>query len=96
VKLPKKIKETYNEKIIDSTLLPRLIQVLGNSQKTIKIDGIKTSFEGVKECDVEFVGVALQSHAVLVTGDEKLKDAISADKTIASNCNCSTVEDCIP
>jgi hypothetical protein len=49
-------------------------------------------FKGVKDCDTEFVGVALQSTSTLVTVDQRLKSEIKKDTTV-SHCKCVTVEE---
>lgn len=43
------------------------------------IDGNPNTFKGVKDCDTEFVGVALQSTSTLVTVDQRLKLEIKKD-----------------
>jgi hypothetical protein len=93
-KLPKKIHAKYKPEFIDNTIIPSLRNIVFNSSRTNIIEGIKTPFKGVKDCDVEFVGVTLQSQAILVTSDEKLKSSMSEDELV-SKCKCATVEECL-
>lgn len=93
-KMPKKVEQNFKKEFIDGKILPRFLNLLTNSDKIILVSGIKNNFKGVKECDTEFVGVTLQSNAILVTSDEDLKVAIKKD-AIASKCKCATVEEII-
>ncbi|MCV0411257.1 hypothetical protein [Nitrosopumilus sp.] len=90
--LPKKVEQKYNNEILDNHIIPRFLGVMSDPLKTSIIEGISNNFEGVKKCDTEFVGVTLQSNAILVTADGNLKKAIQEDSFV-SKCKCSTVEE---
>ena len=65
--MPKKVEQKFKKDFIDGKILPRFLDLLVNSDKFVLVNGIKNNFKGVKECDTEFVGVTLQSNAILVT-----------------------------
>jgi len=94
-KLPQKIASNYKSVFLDNHIIPLLKKTIFDSTKTTEIDGIKTEFTGVKECDVEFVGVSIQSTAPLITADEKLVNAIKLDKFVSKKCECMTTEKAI-
>jgi len=90
--MPKKISSFT--KPLDNHIYPLIKKLIFNSSRTTIVDGIKNNFKGVKDCDTEFVGVAIQSNAILVTADSKLKTAVGED-SFASNCKCKTAEELI-
>ena len=49
---------------------------------------------GLKKCDKEFVGAALQSGSVLVTDDARLSRLV-ADHPLGSGITCVTAEDAL-
>lgn len=65
------------------------MQTVKNSKRTNHIDGTKVDWPGLKKCDKEFVGVALQSGAILVTGDTRLR-ALVEDHPRVSDVTCVT------
>ncbi|MGI0064926.1 MAG: hypothetical protein ACREAL_08685 [Nitrosopumilaceae archaeon] len=79
---------------LDSFALNMFLKLIFNSERTTILTGIKTDFQGIKKCDNEFVGVALQSNGILVTADAKLKKAIEADPKVAK-CNCITADEVV-
>lgn len=93
-KLPEKINTKYKTEFLDNTVIPSLKKIIFDSTKTNEVSIPNIQFKGVKECDVEFVGVTLQSEATLVTADEDLKIAMTKDK-LASKCKCHTVEEMV-
>lgn len=90
--MPKKI--TSFSKPLDNHIYPLIKKLIFNPSRTTIIDGTKNDFKGVKDCDTEFVGVAIQSNAILVTADSELKIAVMKD-TFASKCNCKTTEELV-
>lgn len=93
-KLPAKIATKYRSTDLDNHVIPLLKKIIVDPSRTHMVDGIKIEFKGVKDCDVEFVGVTLQSQATLVTADGDLKAAMAKDKLV-SKCDCRTVEEII-
>lgn len=80
---------------VDNLLIPLFMKLIFNSERTMIVDGIHTNFRGVKDCDIEFVGVTLQApNGVLVTADVKLVEAIAAD-TEVNHCRCITAEEAL-
>jgi predicted nucleic acid-binding protein len=99
-KIKAKILKNIPEKIssftkpLDNQIYPLIKKLIFDSSRTTIVDGIKNNFKGVKDCDTEFVGVAIHSNAILVTADSKLKNAIEKD-LFASKCNCKTAEELV-
>lgn len=49
-----------------------LSDMLNSKTRVEYSEGVKVAIGGLKECDREFVGVALQTNSVLVTSDKRL------------------------
>lgn len=77
----------YNHKIYKSLML-----ILMDGKKTTRVDGIKIEREGLKKCDKEFVGVALQSGSIIVTSDMPLCDIINDMRASGYPIECATAE----
>ncbi len=92
IKLPQKISTNYKTIYLDNHIIPSLKKIIFDSTRTNEIDGVVTQFKGVKDCDVEFLGVSIQSTAPLVTADEKLVKAISNDDFASKKCHCITTD----
>jgi hypothetical protein len=94
-KLPQKISTNYKSVYLDNHIIPLLTKTIFDSARTKEIDGTKTEFKGVKDCDIEFVGVAIQSTATLITADEDLVIAVDKDEFASKKCKCMTTEKAI-
>lgn len=80
---------------VDNLLVPLFIKLIFNAERTILVNGIRTNFRGIKDCDTEFVGVTLQApNGILVTSDGRLVEAIAADPEV-QHCRCVTAEEAI-
>lgn len=90
-KMPQKIRTEYRTEFLDNHTLPLFLKLMTDSMRTTIVDGTPNTFKGIKDCDTEFVGVALQSTSTLVTADDRLKSEIDKDPSI-SGCRCTTVE----
>ena len=71
-----------------------LMRELANSERTSYVDGTRVDWPGLKNCDKEFVRVALQSGSVLVTDDARLSKLV-ADHPLGSGITCVTAEDAL-
>jgi len=83
-----------NPEFLDSSVVPMMTKIIHDSTRAQQFQGINTNFKGVKKCDKHFVGVALQTNAILVTNDEKLHDAINDDESV-SHCRHLNPKDAI-
>jgi len=81
-------------KYVNDLILSSYVKLLFNSKRTQMHTPIKINFKGVKDCDNEFVGVAIKSQGLLVSADARLKEEIAKDSEV-QNCRCETVEDAI-
>lgn len=68
-----KIKAAAAAENCNSLVYKGLAARLKDSERTAYVDGARVDHEGLKKCDKEFVGVAVQSGAILVTEDERLR-----------------------
>lgn len=85
-----------SKKPVNDLLLASYVKLLFDSERTQIHIPTQIKFEGVKECDNEFVGVAIKSQGLLVSADGRLKEEIAKEKDpIVQNCKCETVEDAI-
>jgi len=91
-KIGKKLQE--QQKGVDNLVIPLFLKLIFNSKRATMHTPIKTNFKGVKNCDKEFVGVALKSNGIIVTADHKLKMAISDDPSV-KHIECMTTEEVI-
>ena len=78
----------------NDTVHKTLMRELANSERTSCADGTRVDRPGLKKCDREFVGVALQSGSVLVTDDARLSRLV-ADHPLGSGITCVTAEDAL-
>lgn len=53
------------------------MQKLADSRNINRVDGVSVDWDGLKKCDREFVGVALQSGSILVTADMRLHKIVN-------------------
>lgn len=79
---------------VNDLVLSSYVKLLLNSTRTQIHTPIKINFQGIKDCDNEFVGVAIKSQGLLVSADIRLKEEIAKDSEV-QNCKCETVEDAI-
>jgi hypothetical protein len=52
-------------------------------------------FKGPKKCDKQFVNVAIQSNAILITADETIRGPIKDGGSVISKCICMTAKEII-
>lgn len=71
-----------------------LTQTLTDSTKINYVDGLAIDWPGLKKCDREFVGVALQTSSILVTADAKLRKIVE-DHPRGSRITCATARHAI-
>lgn len=71
-----------------------LMQTLTDSTKINYVDGLAIDWPGLKKCDREFVGVALQTSSILVTADAKLRKIVE-DHPRGSRITCATARHAI-
>lgn len=77
----------YNHKIYKTlTAMPT------DGSRTTRVEGIKVGRKGLKKCDKEFVGVAIQSGSVVVTSDMPLRGIIEDMRSEGSPIRCVTAE----
>ena len=56
-----------------------LSEMLNSKTRVEYSEGVRVEIDGLKECDKEFVGVALQTNSVLVTSDERLVEILKRE-----------------
>ena len=72
-----KIKAAAAAENCNNLIYKGLAALLKDSGRTVYVDGTRVDHEGLKKCDKEFVGVAVQSGAILVTADERLRAIVA-------------------
>lgn len=83
-----------SKKPVNDLILSSYVKLLLDSTRTQMHSAIKINFKGIKDCDNEFVGVAIKSQGLLVSADDRLKQEIAQDPEV-KNCRCEVVEDVI-
>lgn len=76
---------------INNGMYGALMQTLADGHRLHHVDGVAADWLGLKKCDKEFVGVALQSGGMLVTGDTRLRELIGGHPA-GSAITCVTAE----
>ena len=84
-----KIGARSHSKEINNALYVALMQTLSDSHRMRHVDGVAADWPGLKKCDKQFVGVALQSGGILVTGDARLRELL-AEHRVGSRIECVT------
>ena len=79
---------------LDNGIYIILMQTLTDSRKINYVDGLAVDWPGLKKCDREFVGVALQTSSMLVTADMKLRKIVE-DHPGGSGITCATARHAI-
>ena len=74
--IEQKINAMGNPRDYNNMICKNFLATLSDSKRTNYVDGIKIDWKGLKKCDREFVGVALQSNSILVTSDKPLRDIV--------------------
>ena len=67
-----------------------LAGMLNNRTRISYVEGTKVEMDGLKKCDKEFVGVALQTRSVLVTSDARLCGILEDCKGTGQGVECLT------
>lgn len=78
-----------NEVVYDA-----LAYILNSKTRLEYSEGVKITMDGLKECDREFVGVALQTRSVLVTSDDRLRKILERE-VVGQGVECRTPADAI-
>ena len=89
--IERKIIARSHSKRINESLYVALMQTLANSHRMHHVDGVAVDWPGLKKCDKEFAGVALQSGSILVTGDTRLRELL-ARHPVGSGIECVTAK----
>jgi len=89
-KIPKKIQKNYSENTINHRVYRRLFELMRDSNKVTLLGKAEIEFNGPKKCDKQFVNVAIQSNATLVTADDTIKGPIKEGGNVISKCICKT------
>ena len=87
--IERKILARSHSKKINESLYRDLMQTLANSHRMHHVDGVAVDWPGLKKCDKQFVGVALQSGGILVTGDARLRELLAGHR-VGSRIECVT------
>ena len=61
---------------INNAMYGALMQTLADGHRLHHVDGVAADWPGLKKCDKEFVGVALHSGGMLVTGGTRLRELV--------------------
>jgi len=93
--LEKKIRADSRPEHCNNAIYKDFVAVLRDSSRTTYADGIDVDWEGLKKCDREFVGVALQSGSTLVTSDKKLRDIAREKRSQGSRIACVAAGDAL-
>ena len=72
-----------------------LADMLNDGTRISYVEGVKVEMDGLKECDREFAGVALQTRSVLVTSDGRLCKALDKSKKAGREIECRTPAEAI-
>ena len=91
----KKINATGHPKDYNNMICKNFLATLSDSKRTSYVDGIKIDWKGLKKCDREFVGVALQSNSTLVTSDGPLRDIVEQMRLRGTRIECVTADQAI-
>lgn len=65
-----------------------LADMLSNRTRITYSEGVRVEIDGLKKCDREFVGVALQTRSVLVTSDSRLFRILEGCKGAGQGIEC--------
>lgn len=93
--LEKKIRAGSRPEHCNNAIYKDFVAVLRDSSRTVHVDGIDVDWEGLKKCDREFVGVALQSGSTLVTSDKKLRGIAREQRSQGSSIACVAAGDAL-
>lgn len=91
----KKINAIGRPKDYNNMICKNFLATLSDSKRTSYVDGIKVDWKGLKKCDKEFVGVALQSNSMLVTSDGPLRDIVEQMRQQGARIECATADQAI-
>ena len=87
--IEQKIGARSHSKKINNAMYVALMATLADSGRLRHVDGVATDWPGLKKCDKEFVGVALQSGSILVTNDTRLRKLVG-EHPVGSGITCVT------
>ena len=71
-----------------------LSDMVNSKTRVNSCEGVRVTIDGLKECDREFVGVALQTRSVLVTSDDRLRKILERE-VVGRGVECRTPADAI-
>ena len=86
--IEKKINATGRPEDYNNMICKNFLGMLTDGRRTNYVEGIKIDRKGLKKCDKEFVGVALQSNSILVTSDGPLRGIIDEMRSEGSGIEC--------
>ena len=78
-----------NSRDLNIRIHKTLMEMVADSARTNYVDGAGADWPGLKKCDKQFVGVALQSGGMLVTGDARLRELLAGHR-VGSRIECVT------
>lgn len=76
----------------NSRIYKGVAAMLRDGSRVSYVEGERVEWAGLKKCDREFVGVALQSGGVLVTSDMKLRRIVEEKRRQGSRIECIGVD----
>ena len=94
--IEKKINATGRPGDYNNMICKNFLAMLADGRRTNYVDGIKIERKGLKKCDKEFVGVALQSNSVFVTSDGPLRGIIDEMRSEGTSIECLDATQAIP